>query len=177
MFDDWIPWPDIDGLTSSPKAEATTEVPHRTIFTSVGSQLRSSSTPPSKSLSNPLEGLSKESSTKCKQIHDMGFPLGRLAKACKSLGNDDQQMINYCLLVDKLVEEPVMACSKSSVSNYSSVVEDVVLLHSMDESRIQKHLEAFARLAEFGFEPPSKVHDALIKCDLDYEKALEQILK
>ena len=107
----------------------------------------------------------------------MGFPIDRLAKACKVLGNDDQQLINYCLQVDKLVEEPIRACSKSAVPNYSSLVEDVVLLQSMDESKIRKHLESFCRLSEFGFEPPSKIHDALMECDFDYEKALERMLK
>ena len=56
---------------------------------------------------NPLKGLSQESALKCKQLHDMGFPLERLGKACKSLGDDDQQMINgafqmisfVCLLI------------------------------------------------------------------------------
>ena len=155
--------------------DASTKISTITESSTVGSNRRSD-LPPS-SLSNLLEGLSKEGSDKCKQIHDMGFPLERLAKACKALGDDDQLMINYCLLVDKLLEVPIKTLSKSSAADYSSVVEDVVLMHSSDESKIQKHLESFGRLAEFGFEPPSKIHTALIECDLAYEKALEQMLK
>ena len=73
-----------------------------------------------------------------------------------------------------------LSCKSIQIDNqpqdikYSDVVEDVVLIHSSDETKIKKHLEAFGRLIEFGFEPPSKIHTALTECDLDYEKALEQ---
>ena len=162
-FDEWIPWPDIDGLpstsgnTSIDKVHGPAKLTKNTLY-------------------NPLEGLSQESSAKCKQLHDMGFPLDRLAKASKAIGNDDQQMINYCLLVDKILEDPRIE-TKHVEPNYGYVVEDVVLMHSLDETKILKHLESFRRLEEFGFEPPSKIHNALVECDLDYEKALEQMLK
>ena len=38
----------------------------------------------------------------CKQISEMGFALDRVAKGCKSFGDDRQKIINYCLMVDKL---------------------------------------------------------------------------
>ena len=106
----------------------------------------------------------------------MGFPLERLGKACRAIGNDEQKLINYCLFVDKVLEDSSISHRKLG-SNGSDVVEDVVLIHSSDEAKIKKHLEAFGRLIEFGFEPPSKIHTALTECDLDYEKALEQMLK
>ena len=187
VIDEWIPWPDLDGSPSSSTSNQKSTEPLRNAGppSTLGYQHRSSSTPPSKDASNrrresigsPLDGLSQESSDKCRRIHDMGFPLDRLARACKVLGNDDQKLINYCLFVDKLVEDSTMASAQKSVSNYGRVVEEAAFRHSMDEEKTRKHLKAFCRLAEFGFEPPSKVHDALIKCDLDYEKAFEQMLE
>ena len=173
-FDDWIPWPDIDGLPSTPANSSLTQEHGPRDITTASSNPRPS--PATIPLNNPLEGLSQESSAKCKQLHDMGFPLDRLAKACKSIGDDDQQMINYCLLVDKILEDPMVA-AKHPEASYRHVVEDVVLMHSLEDTKIRKHLESYGRLAEFGFEPPSKIHSALVECDLDYEKALEQMLK
>ena len=155
-LDNWIPWPDPDGLPSTTKKSESSYNSRPTI--------------------NPLEGLSNESSEKCKQLHDMGFPLERLGKACRAIGNDEQKLINYCLFVDKVLEDSSISHRKLG-PNGSDVVEDVVLIHSSDETKIKKHLEAFGRLIEFGFEPPSKIHTALTECDLDYEKALEQMLK
>ena len=98
-LEDWIPWPDIDGLQSTnlPNKNASNPLSDTANSANANTSERASSS----SLSNnPLKGLSQESALKCKQLHDMGFPLERLGKACKSLGDDDQQMINYCLLVD-----------------------------------------------------------------------------
>ena len=174
-LEDWIPWPDIDGLQSTnlPNKNASNPLSDTANSANANTSERASSSSVS---NNPLKGLSQESALKCKQIHDMGFPLERLGKACKSLGDDDQQMINYCLLVDKLMEDSAIMKIKKSTSNYSSTVEDVVLMHSLDESKSRKHLESFSRLAEFGFET-SKTHKALIECSFDHEKALEQLLK
>ena len=176
VFEDWIPWPDIDSLPSTTSDNDQLANRSKNIeYSSAGANHRSNL--PTNRSSSPLEGLSKECSDKCRKIHDMGFPLERLAKACKSLGDDDQLMINYCLLVDKILDSPGNVLSNISNARSSSIVEDVVLMHSSDEPKIQKHLESFARLAEFGFEPPTKIHKALIDCDLDYEKALEHMLK
>ena len=155
-LDDWIPWPDIDGLPSSSQQKPSSQ----------SSQPRI----------DPLEGLSNESIEKCKQLHDMGFPLERLGKVCRAIGDDVQKLINYCLFVDKILEDSTVS-NKTLGPNPSVVVEDVVLIHPSDETKIKKHLEAFGRLTEFGFEPPSKIHTALTECDLNYEKALEQMLK
>ena len=113
-----------------------------------------------------LANLSDESVKKCQRLADMGFPLARVAKICRALGDDEQQMINFCLLVDKLHEEK---------HGDPGDIEDVLLLHSVDESRARKHLESFVRLADFGF-AKRKIHDALTAANLDYNKAVEKLL-
>ena len=40
----------------------------------------------------------------CRQIHAMGFPAERVVRTCKTLGEDSQKIIHFCLLVDQLVE-------------------------------------------------------------------------
>ena len=97
----------------------------------------------------------------------MGFPLARVTKVCRTLGDDEQQIINFCLIVDKFVE---------SESFDAEPAEHALLLHSVNEEKARKHLEVFKRLAEFGFES-EKIHFALIQNDLDYEKTVESLLK
>ena len=40
----------------------------------------------------------------CRQIHAMGFPAKRVVRTCQALGEDSQQIIHFCLLVDQFVE-------------------------------------------------------------------------
>ena len=34
----------------------------------------------------------------------MGFPVARVVRTCQALGEDSQQIIHFCLLVDQFVE-------------------------------------------------------------------------
>ena len=98
----------------------------------------------------------------------MGFSLERVAKGCKSLGDDRQKILNFCLLVDKLL---------SSGDKFSAdEVEYVVPIHNLDEEMSKKHLRAFYKLEELGFERVA-IHNALVSTKLDHDKALEKLLK
>ena len=68
MLDDWIPWPDIGQKSSS----------------SSSASKKSSET----SMVSILSDLSPPSQAVCRQISEMGFDLSRVAKGCKSLGDD-----------------------------------------------------------------------------------------
>jgi len=139
---EWIPWPDLDG----PAVKATATTPSSAV---------------------DYENLSDESIKKCRGLADMGFQLTRVVKVCKVLGDDEQQMLNFCLLVDKLCEEIRGALGED--------VEDAVLLHSVDEEQSRKHMMEFVKLADFGF-PKRNIHDALIATKLDHAKTLEKLL-
>lgn len=106
----------------------------------------------------------------CRQIHEMGFPLDRVLRICQALGtgkeDSGQQMINFCLLVDKFV---------TAEGFDESETEHVLLLKSMDEEQSRKHLLGFRKLKDLGF-PSKAVHDALVECQSDQEKALEKLL-
>ncbi len=98
----------------------------------------------------------------------MGFPLARVVRACQSLGEDGQRIINFCLLADKVTESFKQAGERE--------VEHVLLLKSLNEEEARRHLGAFVRLKDFGFDSKA-IHDALSECGGDHDKALEQLLK
>ena len=85
-----------------------------------------------------------------------------------SFQNFRQKLINYCLLVDKILSEE----SKFS----SNEVEYVIPIHNLDEDISKKHLRAFHKLEELGFDRVA-IHTALIDTKLDHDKALEKLLK
>lgn len=142
VLDDWIPWPDLDPKPAESKKEEEQE-------------------------SSVLDNLSQKNRKTCRQISDMGFPLERVAKVCEKLGDDQQQIVNYCLMVAKLSEEEKFPVKE---------VEEALLLHNVNEENARKHLKAYQQLADIGFDS-SSIHKALVECQLDYSKALEQLLK
>lgn len=115
-----------------------------------------------------LSDLSPSSASICRQISEMGFKIERVVKGCKSLGDDRQKLINFCLLVDKIL---------SSNGRFSPhEVEYVIPIHNLDEENSVKHLKAFHKLEELGFDRVA-IHKALIDTKLDHDKALEKLLK
>jgi len=115
---------------------------------------------------DPLEGLDDPCKLLCNQLKEMGFPLHRLTRAAKSVGADSQKLINFCVLVDRLVEEGW----KEDVSI------DAALLHASDQTLSRQHLRGFVRLAELGFKSQD-IHRALIDSGQDHQKALEQLIQ
>merc|ERR1712098_89523 len=112
-----------------------------------------------------LTNLVDDEANLCRQLHEMGFPLSRLANGCQAVGGDSQKLINFCLVVDRLVDEG-FAIPDS---------EEVAMLHNADEEVCRKHLRSFQQLAEIGF-PNKDVHQALIASSFDHQKALEQLI-
>ena len=92
-----------------------------------------------------------------------------MAKGCKSFGDDRQKIINFCLLVDKLANSP-------GEKFRDNEVEYVIPIHNLDEETSVKHLRAFQKLEEFGFDRLA-IHNALLSTKLDHDKALEILLK
>lgn len=137
-LEDWIPWPDI--------GQKSTEARNRQI----------------------LSDLVPSSQRICKEISEMGFNLERVVNGCKSLGDDKQKLINFCLLVDK-----ILSCGEKFKA---ADVEYVVPIHNLDEEMSKKHLRAFLKLEELGFDRYA-IHNALIDTKLDHDKALEKLLK
>ncbi|TRY68955.1 hypothetical protein TCAL_12899 [Tigriopus californicus] len=137
---DWIPWPDLDGTPCRPSPAE-----------------------------DPLALISDPDQRRlCQQIHDMGFPLARVARVCAALKDKTgQNIINFCLLVDKFIGESGLP---------EEEVEYVLHLKSAEETKVRPHLKAFRSLKELGFSSKD-IHHALVECDTDHDKALEKLLK
>jgi len=112
-----------------------------------------------------LANLMDDEANSCRQLSEMGFPLPRLAKGCQAVGADHQKLINFCLVVDRLVEE----------GHPELEAAHVAMLHNGDEAVCRTHLQSFSQLAEIGF-PSKDVHEALIQHSFDHQKALDQLI-
>eukprot|EP00090_Calanus_glacialis_P003147 TRINITY_DN12280_c0_g1_i1.p1 TRINITY_DN12280_c0_g1~~TRINITY_DN12280_c0_g1_i1.p1 ORF type:complete len:665 (-),score=226.72 TRINITY_DN12280_c0_g1_i1:129-2123(-) len=143
-LENWTPWPTLDQEQGPPTKQKSVEV---VVDDSC------------------LKMLVDEEANLCRQLHEMGFPLSRLAKGCQAVGANSQKLINFCLVVDRLVDEGFSTADS----------EEVAMLHNADEDVCRKHLKSFQQLAEIGF-PSKDVHQALIASSFDHQKALEQLI-
>eukprot|EP00092_Neocalanus_flemingeri_P107397 GFUD01137842.1.p1 GENE.GFUD01137842.1~~GFUD01137842.1.p1 ORF type:complete len:698 (+),score=190.83 GFUD01137842.1:270-2096(+) len=143
-LENWVPWPMLDQEQSkAPPKQKSVEVDD-----------------------SCLNNLMDDEANICRQLHEMGFPLPRLAKGCQAVGSNSQKLINFCLVVDRLVDEGFSIADS----------EEVAVLHNAQEDVCRTHLKSFQQLAEIGF-PSKDVHEALIASSFDHQKALEQLIR
>ena len=77
-LENWTPWPQLDQEhPSQPQAK------------------------PQPQDDSCLQGLKSDEVTLCRQLHEMGFPLSRLAKGVSAVGANSQKLINFCLVIDR----------------------------------------------------------------------------
>ena len=81
-LENWTPWPELD-------QEQTPEPAAKEVAATVDESC--------------LKDLLDDEANMCRQLHEMGFPLSRLAKGCQAVGGNSQKLINFCLVVDRLV--------------------------------------------------------------------------
>ena len=84
-LENWTPWPQLDQdiSASSPNGHQSPGVASPAADDSC------------------LASLRAEDARLCRQLHEMGFPLPRLAKGISAVGPDSQKLINFCLVVDR----------------------------------------------------------------------------
>ena len=85
-LENWTPWPTLDQEGGASSAQGSS-----------GLQKTASET----SDESCLASLRSEDAGLCRQLHEMGFPLPRLAKGVSAVGADSQKLINFCLVVDR----------------------------------------------------------------------------
>ena len=79
-LENWTPWPKLDQEQShAPAAEEEAATVDESC----------------------LKDLLDDEANMCRQLHEMGFPLSRLAKGCQAVGANSQKLINFCLVVDR----------------------------------------------------------------------------
>ena len=110
-------------------------------------------------------------------------------RTCKALGEDSQQIIHFCLLVDQFVETEkfpeeevsrrpsILILENIQFNAHSYIkVEHVLHMKNMEEDETRKHLRAFVQLRDLGF-ARNDIHDALVHTDTSHDKALEHLLR
>ena len=76
-LENWTPWPQLDQDPGHSTAHTPAE--HESC----------------------LDHLRSEERDLCRQLHEMGFPLSRLAKGVSAVGPNSQKLINFCLVIDR----------------------------------------------------------------------------
>jgi hypothetical protein len=84
-LENWTPWPTLD-QEESPQGQPTKQKSVEVVVDD-----------------SCLKNLVDDEAKICRQLHEMGFPLSRLAKGCQAVGANSQKLINFCLVVDRLV--------------------------------------------------------------------------
>lgn len=156
-MEDWVPWPDIgQGATAAKAPTPTLQEPDHMAVLATEAQRQL-----------------------CRQVHEMGFPLDRVVRTCLALKaaedpDGGQRIINFCLLVDKVSE--ALKRDGGGVVVDEKEVEHTLLAKSLEVDPSLRHLRAFRRLKDLGFDSRA-IHDALAQCGGDHDKALETLLK
>ena len=83
-LENWTPWPTLDQEPGASSANGLQRTPTEARVDE-----------------SCLASLRPEDAGLCRQLHEMGFPLPRLAKGISAVGADSQKLINFCLVVDR----------------------------------------------------------------------------
>ncbi|XP_025413570.1 ubiquitin-associated protein 1-like [Sipha flava] len=118
------------------------------------------------SFPNPYRSLSPTSQCRADQMHQMGFPLSRAARACKLFGKDESKVIEFLIQIHSIEE----------TSGYSADrVEQALVVNNFNVDHAIKFLKNVDRLIDFGFREEN-ICSALVKCNNDPDKALDSLV-
>ncbi|VVC26819.1 UBA-like,UMA domain,Ubiquitin-associated domain [Cinara cedri] len=115
---------------------------------------------------NPYRSLSPTSQCLADQMHQMGFPLSRAARACKLFGKDESKVIEFLIQIHSIEE----------TSGYSADrVEQALVVNNFNADHAITFLKNVDRLIDFGFREEN-ICTALVKCNNDPDKALDSLV-
>ncbi|XP_060834376.1 ubiquitin-associated protein 1-like [Rhopalosiphum padi] len=121
---------------------------------------------PTCSFPNPYRSLSPTSQCLADQMHQMGFPLSRAARACKIFGKDESKVIEFLIQVHSIEE----------TSGYTADrVEQALVVNNFNADHAITFLKNVDRLIDFGFREEN-ICSALVKCNNDPDKALDSLV-
>ncbi|XP_025205324.1 ubiquitin-associated protein 1-like [Melanaphis sacchari] len=121
---------------------------------------------PTCSFPNPYRSLSPTSQCLADQIHQMGFPLSRAARACKLFGKDESKVIEFLIQVHSIEETSGYAADR---------VEQALVVNNFNPDHAITFLKNVDRLIDFGFREEN-ICSALVKCNNDPDKALDSLV-
>lgn len=100
-------------------------------------------------LDNPFNTLALDMQKMCKSISSMGFPLDRVARTCKILGNDQKKVLKNGVFI--------------------------IVVNFCYKFKVVDHLLALSELLDLGF-IEKDISNALLQCDNDKDKALDKLI-
>lgn len=152
IFQNWKPWPELE----SPDCDSD----------AMSSKLTNSSASSNSTLSNPISDLTEDDQKLAQHLSDMGFPLGRAARAIRDLGSrDNKKVVEYLLAVQYLEEFGMLGDD----------AEKILPLTEYDQEKAKLYHQNLQTLKDLGF-PEEQASMALLKCDIDRDRALDLLI-
>lgn len=115
---------------------------------------------------NPLLNLKGEDQKLAQHLSDMGFSLSRAARAICDLGGEDNKKVVEYLLAIQSLEETGMSGEDA---------EKALALTNYDPNKARIYYKNLSTLKDLGF-PEDQASMALLKCDIDRDRALDFLI-
>lgn len=149
IIKDWKSWPNLGSPDTSSRETMKQDEPLVT-----------------NQVANLLSDLTEEDKKLARHLNDMGFPLSRAARAIRELGGqDNKKIVEYLLTVQSLEEAGISA----------EDAEKALALTEYDQRKAKAYCENLRTLRDLGF-PEDEVSAALLKCDIDRDRALDLLI-
>ncbi|XP_043578322.1 uncharacterized protein LOC122565892 isoform X2 [Bombus pyrosoma] len=151
LMEDWKPWPNLESPDTSTHETLKQEEPM------VTNQV---------AIMNLLLDLTEEDKKLARHLSDMGFPLSRAARAIRELGGQDNKKIVEYLLAVQALEE---------IGISGEDAEKALALTEYNQEKAKVYYENLCVLRDLGF-PEEKASTALLKCNIDRDRALDFLI-
>ncbi|CAL7947486.1 unnamed protein product [Xylocopa violacea] len=117
-------------------------------------------------LMNLLLNLTEGEKKLAHHLHDMGFPLSRASRAIRDLGGqDNKKIVEYLLAVQSLEE--------TGISGEDAEKALAVTEYNQEKAKI--YYKNLCTLRDLGF-PEEEASAALLKCNMDRDRALDLLI-
>ncbi|XP_047361647.1 uncharacterized protein LOC124953790 isoform X1 [Vespa velutina] len=150
-MENWKPWPDLE----SPDIDSYSKHKHERSLVSN-----------SVNHTNPFSNLKGEDQKLAQHLSDMGFSLSRAARAiCDLGGEDNKKVVEYLLAIQSLEE----------IGMSGEDAEKALALTDYDPNKARIYYKNLCTLKDLGF-PEDQASMALLKCDIDRDRALDFLI-
>ncbi|XP_051174408.1 ubiquitin-associated protein 1 [Leptopilina boulardi] len=152
-LENWKPWTDVENLD----VEKNSSTNNEKLLTTHSKVV----------LSNILSDLSLDDQKLARHLNDMGFPLSRAARAIQNLGgSDNKKIVEYLLAIQSLEDD--LGISEDAAEKALEITE-------FDQEKAKVFHKNLTTLRDLGF-PEEQASIALIKCNIDRDKALDLLI-
>lgn len=115
---------------------------------------------------NLLLDLTEEDKKLARHLTDMGFSLPKVVRAIRDLsGQKNKKVVEYLLAVQSLEEMGISGAD----------AEKALTLTECNQEKAKAYYENLCTLRDLGF-PEDEVSAALLKCNIDRDKALDFLI-